>query len=199
MPLMQGKSKKSFEHNVATEMDAHPGRKAQNLAIAYAIKRRNKMARGGVAANCPECLSMGGRCMAHGGEASATEEPDMHMQHLGAPMASGEASGSPTLNRAVHGMGPESMSLTEEIMKRRRGKEQGHIDRDMPHMMAEGGWVDSSDDDFDTMHDYSMLPKGHDAQTVPGEEHDSDMPDEAMDDSLVGQIMKKRRMLKARG
>jgi hypothetical protein len=49
---MQGKSKKAFEHNVETEMDAHPGNRAQNLAIAYAIQRRAKkkeMAMGGYA------------------------------------------------------------------------------------------------------------------------------------------------------
>jgi len=42
MPLMHGKSKKSFEHNVKAEMEAHPGKehRAQNLAIAYAVKRR---------------------------------------------------------------------------------------------------------------------------------------------------------------
>lgn len=51
MPLMHGKSKKAFEHNVKTEMDAHPGaeHRAQNLAIAYAMKRKakKKMADGG--------------------------------------------------------------------------------------------------------------------------------------------------------
>lgn len=52
MPLIQSKSKKAFQKNVEAEMDAHPGkeRRAQNLAIAYNIKRKNakkKMARGG--------------------------------------------------------------------------------------------------------------------------------------------------------
>lgn len=39
MPLIQSKSKKSFEKNVETEMDAGKP-KAQSLAIAYAMKRR---------------------------------------------------------------------------------------------------------------------------------------------------------------
>ena len=47
MPLMHGKSKKAFEHNVRTEMEEHPGRRAQNLAIAYAMKRKSKKAHGG--------------------------------------------------------------------------------------------------------------------------------------------------------
>ena len=51
MPLIQSKSKKAFKKNVETEMDANPGKenRAQNLAIAYSIKRKNskKMAQGG--------------------------------------------------------------------------------------------------------------------------------------------------------
>lgn len=42
MPLIHGKSSKAFQHNVKAEMEAHPGpsHRAQNLAIAYAIKRK---------------------------------------------------------------------------------------------------------------------------------------------------------------
>ncbi len=52
MPLIKSKSKKAFEHNVKAEMDAHPGKesRAQNLAIAYSVKRKaskKKMAEGG--------------------------------------------------------------------------------------------------------------------------------------------------------
>lgn len=44
MPLMQGKSKRSFDHNVKTEVNSgKPQRQA--LAISYAIKRRNEMKR----------------------------------------------------------------------------------------------------------------------------------------------------------
>lgn len=170
--------------------DMQPMKKEQNLGIAYAIKRRNQMAKGGVAANCPDCLAQGGQCMAHGGEANAIASPDMHMMHLGEPKVSGNSSGSPSMDRAVRGEGSDEMSLTESILRKRHGMK--------PMMMAEGGWVDSSDDDIDEMHDYSMLPEGHDAQTISSEMHDSDMPDEAQDESLVGQIMKKRRMLKPR-
>lgn len=49
MPLMQGKSKASFGHNVETEMHAGKPQK-QSLAIAYAVKRKaqkKKMAEGG--------------------------------------------------------------------------------------------------------------------------------------------------------
>ena len=50
MPLMQGKSKNAFEHNIKTEMAAGKPQK-QSLAIAYATKRhamKKKMAKGGM-------------------------------------------------------------------------------------------------------------------------------------------------------
>ena len=52
MPLIKSKSKKAFEKNVETEMRANPSPKdrAQNLAIAYSVKRKaakKKMAEGG--------------------------------------------------------------------------------------------------------------------------------------------------------
>lgn len=51
MPLIKSSSKKAFQKNVETEMDANPGKenKAKNLAIAYSVQRKNKkkMAIGG--------------------------------------------------------------------------------------------------------------------------------------------------------
>ncbi len=53
MPLMPGKSKKAFDHNIEAEM--HAGKpQDQALAIAYATKRKNKrkkMAEGGITKN----------------------------------------------------------------------------------------------------------------------------------------------------
>jgi hypothetical protein len=47
MPLIKGKSEKSFSKNVETEMNAGKPQK-QSLAIAYAVKKRaDKMAMGG--------------------------------------------------------------------------------------------------------------------------------------------------------
>jgi ribosomal 50S subunit-recycling heat shock protein len=52
MPLINSKSKKAFQKNVATEMEANPSpdKRKQNLAIAYSMKRKaaaKKMAQGG--------------------------------------------------------------------------------------------------------------------------------------------------------
>lgn len=47
MPLNTGKSPKAFSSNIKTEMNAGKPQK-QALAIAYAIRRKNKMSQGGV-------------------------------------------------------------------------------------------------------------------------------------------------------
>ena len=74
MPLMHKESQKAFKHNVKEEMEAHPSKRAQNLAIAYATKRKAEKeheAHGGEMHMCS-----GGGCehpshkMAEGGYAS---------------------------------------------------------------------------------------------------------------------------------
>lgn len=52
MPLLKSSSKKALKKNIATEIEAHPDKKdrAQDLAIAFSVQRRNrkpKMASGG--------------------------------------------------------------------------------------------------------------------------------------------------------
>lgn len=46
MPLVRGKSKEAFEHNLKTEIKAGKPMK-QSLAISYAMKKKKKMAQGG--------------------------------------------------------------------------------------------------------------------------------------------------------
>lgn len=104
MPLIQGKSKKSFSKNVETEMKEGKPQK-QSLAIAYNIKKKNakRMAKGGPVnfSNEPEatidnqmehthsaeCMSDGGMCKyAFGGKiehSPASEDP----REPGVPMA----------------------------------------------------------------------------------------------------------------
>jgi len=50
MPLKQSASKAAFKQNVETEMKANPGKanRAQNLAIAYSVQRKNKKFKGGL-------------------------------------------------------------------------------------------------------------------------------------------------------
>lgn len=67
MPLKPGSSKEAFSHNVRKEMDSGKPQK-QALAIAYAVKRRAKMAKGGVMFTCPNCLAQGQQCEIHQGD-----------------------------------------------------------------------------------------------------------------------------------
>lgn len=54
MPLIQGKSEKAFNHNVAAERNAGKPMK-QSLAIAYGVQRKNRKARGGLV-DSPDAL-----------------------------------------------------------------------------------------------------------------------------------------------
>jgi hypothetical protein len=64
MPLKEGKSKKAFEKNIKTEIEAGKPPK-QAVAIAYAVKRRNQ---------------------AKGGEVKHVEQKDTHCEHCGQKM-----------------------------------------------------------------------------------------------------------------
>lgn len=112
MPLIQGKSKKSFSKNVETEMHAGKPQK-QSLAIAFSVQRRNRKrmaAHGGMMHEDarlhdqderqsehemheahPDCMAHGGEahmhdahpeCMAHGGRAIRKHEMPDHEETM---------------------------------------------------------------------------------------------------------------------
>src|ERR1700685_1284216 len=50
MPLIKSAKKSAFKKNVETEMEAHPNKRKQDLAIAFSVQRqakKKKMAEGG--------------------------------------------------------------------------------------------------------------------------------------------------------
>lgn len=79
MPLLKGKSQKAFVHNVKTEMKEHPGRRAQNLAIAYSMKRKSK--------------ARGGDCYADGGETYPWKGANSSSVGVNAPLPTKETAG----------------------------------------------------------------------------------------------------------
>ena|ERR1700679_2187161 len=88
MPLIQGKSKQAFSHNVSAEM--HAGKpQAQSVAIAYSEKakaeHKKHLARGGKASDCRYC--MGG--YAEGGDTSGGTLGDKIGYPKGGSMAEG--------------------------------------------------------------------------------------------------------------
>lgn len=80
MPLIHSKSKKAFKENVEAEMHANPGpeHRAQNLAIAYSVKRKaaKKKASGGTVESGNRDMNMadGGRVHTGPGGRPATED-----------------------------------------------------------------------------------------------------------------------------
>lgn len=88
MPLMKSGSKKALKHNIAVEMEAHPGKehRAQDLAIAFSVQRQHKkkkMQKGGN----PEIPSQ----MEDTAKRSAQYAADGNEAHLFVPMAADEA------------------------------------------------------------------------------------------------------------
>jgi hypothetical protein len=129
MPLSQGKSKKSFEKNLKTELGAGKP-KAQSLAIAYNIQRKNKVKK-----------AQGGLISAKD-EIEATED-NQDKAHI--DMEPSKASGSEDEIRAIYGELPEEdaeaadwdESIADTIRRRQSEKE----------MYAEGGSVAGVEDD----------------------------------------------------
>jgi hypothetical protein len=82
MPLIQSPSKKAFQKNVKTEMEANPSKKdrAQNLAIAYGVQRKNRKAKGGVVSFGPDRHPHSTGRYAEGGMA---EMPEPVIQTIG--------------------------------------------------------------------------------------------------------------------
>ncbi len=94
MPLIRGKSKKAFEHNLKTEM--HEGKpQDQALAIAYSVKRKKKMAEGGKVDKDPTETAHGSKRM-HGylshGE-SPTDEVGYKNRNRSSDMDHGQKKG----------------------------------------------------------------------------------------------------------
>lgn len=124
MPLIKGKSKKAFGHNVAAEMNAGKPQD-QSLAIAYNIKRKAKR-----------------KMMADGGEAGSKKGPYMDKEGAkkieeGATQSGWQPSEwSKNLKEGLglaHGGHPKSVA--EAIMSKKA------------QMMAEGGEVVDLNDD----------------------------------------------------
>jgi hypothetical protein len=88
MPLIQGKSEKSFKKNVSTEMESGKPQK-QALAIAYSVKRKaQKKAKGGMIKDAVEPAGLEHHSapgyvmeMAEGGQVN----PKLMASHMGVP------------------------------------------------------------------------------------------------------------------
>ncbi len=178
--------------------------KPKNLGMAYNIQNkgmRKMMSKGG-SVGCRECMAIGGKCMAHGGD---IENEKMHPEHEGSMAADmlrdedleysqgdnesedaryaqgGKVQKQTRQSRLEEeGAGPHrSLSLTEAVM----------ADRARTRKLAKGGAVmdeNPVEDDFETRIDMEPV------HTREDKEHDIESGS-LDDESLVGQIMRDRR------
>ena len=187
MPLIQGKSKKTLEKNIKTEIEAGRDPK-QAVAIAYSVKRRN-MAKGGEVKEhkCEKCghqMAMGGNvAMAEGGsyaEGGAVNEK-LNPHHQPAM--------DPRNKRDIAAMRAKGMNLSE-VAKLAGG---GLVDSIMKKRMAAGGAVESEEDNLPAFERKVDLSNSH---YLEDESHDAEDNPSDDDHSLVGQIMSEREKKK---
>jgi len=204
MPLSEGKSKKSFEKNIKTEIK-HGKDPKQAVAIAYAVKRRN-MAKGGeVKHQCEKCghemsmggnvaMAKGGEMCAHGGPASCNQgcyaEGGMVNEKLNPHH---EPAMDPRLKKDIHAMQAPGMNDTK-VGKLAHGGSV--VDDIMKKRMARGGAVEAEEDnepafarEIDFSNTHYLEDESHDAEDNPSDD----------DHSLVGQILSEREKKKRQG
>lgn len=200
MPLMHGKSKEAFSHNVKAEMDSGKPQK-QALAIAYSAKRhamkKKKMAMGGYA---------------HGGHVKHMEENEkLHphhepMEHK-AVMDEDDEDDMPLM--AHGGMHPVALM----IMHKKKMADGGVAGEDRqsigqiigypgfpppkprPPMMAEGGEVEDYEDDE---HFGEGVNHGVDVAPCPDDQLLSDEEDDEYDAHKKNRLERIMRDLHAR-
>lgn len=169
MPLKEGKSKKAFESNIKTEIEAGKPPK-QAVAIAYAVKRRNMAKGGGLYANIhakrkrieegsgekmrkpgsegaptAQAFKQAEKTaeMNQGGEVKHVEQKDTHCEHCGQKMMA-KGGMLPPAMEAVKKLGgkPPAMHLAEMSpqMKMLKGEEVKYAQGGMAQC-AHGGPV----------------------------------------------------------
>lgn len=118
MPLMQGKSKQAFSHNVGAEMDSGKPQK-QALAIAYAIKR-NKKAKGGEVGDMDQ-TKMDPMDDINSADIQQTEDLDLQ------GFDENDSKRKPISVMASNGM-RDSKSIAQAIMKSKNYEKGGMVD-----------------------------------------------------------------------
>lgn len=133
--------------------------KGKDLAVAYNVKRMaNKKA------SCPDCMSAGGKCMAHGGD---VENEKLAMDD--------ERSSVPNMSDSGD-MSDSDDSIVEAIMKARK--------------MATGGLVEEDPDTDLDVEPRMNLEREH---YIADDEHDSGGDPSEDDDKIISQILRERK------
>ncbi len=174
MPLIKSKSKQAFKKNVETEMKENPGKRAQNLAIAYSVKRQAAKKK---------------KMMADGGSVDAPK-----------PQPTPTPSSTPDPNSdtgkafsSIRG----AFKAKGGLIKHPRSKikmyaEGGQIDtRDSEHDDSELNWDADDRNEPHSPKDIDMEDMSHDDSELSwnasdrGESHTADEPEETMADVIM--------------
>lgn len=172
MPLIQGKSKKSLEKNIKTEIESGRDPK-QAVAIAYAVKRRN--------------MAKGGEVKKHVTQKESVQcEKCGHHMAMGGEMGYAEGGMLPPAMQLVKAMGgkPPALMLAEQ-------SPQAKLASGKPLKYAEGGAVNEK---LNPHHQPPMDPrlsKDIHEMRKPGMVQ-TEVGKLAMGGSVVDSIMKKR-------
>jgi len=172
MPLIQGKSKKTFEKNVSTEMKSGKPQ-GQALAIAYNVKRKNqrkKMADGGEAKRSP----------------AWTEQQNVD-QDRSEQFQKGFK--GPSLIEGIKG-------LFEKKKERQKLAEGGEVEEQLPEGMVDlnENAEEEGSSPYDSMNSNAVMKELYDLSQLDEQPHDSNLRDveiESDDHDMVDQIRRK--------
>lgn len=145
--------------------------KSRELAVAYNVKKKASGGRVG----CMDCMSMGGKCMAHGG-AVDNEELDPSHEDAMAPGMKEDMDAMDMEDNQSSRAKFASGGVVDEIMESRRGKKSG------------GDLTD-----VDVEPDFEKRIDMEPVHTRRDEMHDTESGS-LDDESLVGQILKERKL-----
>lgn len=175
MPLKEGKSKKTFEKNIKTEIASGKDPK-QAVAIAYAVKRRNKAKGGEVKhveqkdTHCEHC----GQKMAMGGEVHPTEKQMMHEGKPQSEMAKLSHGGSYAEGGEVHETQKKAMQIGQPHSQVAKLAEGGAVQNQKLHPGHQ------APKDPRLVHQTSVMRMGHSQSDVAKLAHGGSVVDEIM-------------------
>ena len=190
MPLIEGKSKKSLQKNIKTEIASGKEPK-QAVAIAYAVKRRNQAKGGEVKhveqkqTHCEHC----GQMMAEGGQVHPTEK---QMMHEGKPQSDMAKLAKGGMAHCAHGGPAHCMSGCYSEGGEVHETQKKAMQIGQPHSqvakLAEGGAVQNqklhpghqAPKDPRLVHQTSVMRMGHSQSDVAKLAHGGSVVDEIM-------------------
>jgi hypothetical protein len=177
MPLLKGKSKKVFSHNVATEMEqGHPQK--QSLAIAYSMRKKHAADGGEMCAHGgPEHCAMG--CYAQGGDAKDWT-PERGKKAMPNPKLMAEGG---MLTDDGYQSSEDGLDMIGRIIARHMSK-GGRVANDTP---ITAGFKPNDFDDLAMRDDLESTYTGANSGDEDGSELNQDEED------LISRVMRKRK------